>query len=512
MNPLAAEDALAAALAFHKAPARHHDLLHGRAPLPAGVDKLLRLASGASPEETGIVPDAALRPGELAAAARFFVEQVLLAHDADHYRLLGVNRDASLDQIKEHHRLLMRMFHPDRDNGIDPEVKAAHAGRINLAYNALRQSDSRAAYDTQLRQASKPPAMAAPAARGTYRRLEPQSPGLMRRMPPFLARNFPHFVLGGIALIAAVSVASVYMDRPPEGAIGWEPGDTPVLQAAAPEPQQGAPLAPAESPAPALPEPPAARAEIAAAEPAPERAAQHAEPVAAVKPAPAAAIKPPPAAASAPTPIAKPAPARPAPTATVQAPAAAPRPASKPAATPPVKLALAGHGQTDTPAAPQPPRPAPAPAPAPAAAPATVPAETAAAAAVPAPQPEPPAGLSEGVLVRLVARLSERYAGGNLETFMALFDDAARSEAGGKNQIRSDYENLFRNTQQRSIVIWDMDWQRNGDQAKGEGSFQARVVRNGETAARTYTGRISIEAVWRGNAALIRTFNHSVKR
>lgn len=479
MNPLAAEDAVAVALAFYQAPARHHDLLHGHAPLPAGVDGLLRLAGGAAPGEAGAAP----HPGELAAAARFFVEQVLLAHDADHYRLLGVNRDAGIEQIKEHHRLLMRMFHPDRDNGIEPEVKAAHASRINLAYNALRQADSRSAYDTQLRQARKP-AMAAPVARPAYRRMEPQHADLLQRMPPVVARNLPQFVLGGIALIAVVAVAAVYLDRPPEGAIGWEPGDR-AARAAASEP--GPRLAAAQSPATTLPEPPAASQRPAAAAP---------ETPAAVAPASPVAVKPAP-------PVPKPAlaaPSKPAPATSVTAPA--------PAAPPPVKLARAERNRTDAPAQSSAPAPAPA---APAAAP---PAEAVAAATVPAPQPAPapPAGLSETELAKLVARLSERYASGDLESFMALFDDAARSEAGGKAHIRNDYENLFRNSQQRSIVIWGMDWRQNGDQARGEGSFQARVLRNGESAARTYTGKISIEAVWRGNTALIHSFNHAVKR
>lgn len=478
MNPLAAEDAVAVALAFYQAPARHHDLLHGHAPLPAGVDRLLRLAGGAAPGEAGAAP----HPDELAAAARFFVEQVLLAHDADHYRLLGVNRDADLEQIKEHHRLLMRMFHPDRDNGIEPEVKAAHASRINLAYNALRQAGNRSAYDTQLRQARKP-AMAAPAARAAYRRMAPQPAGLAPRMPPVVARNLPQFVLGGIALIAVVAVAAVYLDRPPEGAIGWEAGDR-AARAAAPEP--GPRLAAAQSPATALPAPPATSTHPAAAREAPPALAP-ASPVA-VKPALAAPLAPKPALAAPP----KPAPA----TSTAQ-----------PAPAPPTRLAQAERNRTEAAA-----QSAPASAPvAPAAAP---PAEAVAAAAVAAPQPAPapPAGLSETDLAKLVARFSERYASGDLESFMALFDDAARSEAGGKGQIRSDYENLFRNSQQRSIVIWGMDWRQSGDQARGEGSFQARVLRSGESAPRTYTGKISIEAVWRGNTALIRSFNHAVKR
>lgn len=525
MNP---QDAVSAALEFYRAPARHHELLHGRAPLPAGVDRLLRLAGGASPQEADIPAGAYRRADELAAAARFFVEQVLLAHNADHYRLLGVNRDAPLEQIKEHHRLLMRMFHPDRDSGFDPDVKAACASRINLAYNALRQSDTRTAYDTQLRQASRQAAVARPVRQGAYVRREAPAAGAPR-LPPALTRNLPQFVLGGIALVAAVAVASVYLDRPPEGAIGWEPGEARLQVAAAPNvtPPHPAPQ-PLSEPAPAVADAAtatdtataaavpdtqapaisalAASRLVVAAPPAPAKAAPPAAlPVAPKPPATPATAAPGPAAVTsvAPTRLAQASGNR---TAIATPPQPAPAPSRAPAANPP----RAAASQATPPAAPTPPVQ-----PAQPSAAVEAPAVATLAVAAPAPAPvsaPPPSGLAEADLVKLVARISRHYAGGDLEAFMAMFDDAARSEAGGKTQIRSDYETLFRNTQQRNIVIWDMSWQHNGDQARGEGSFQARVVRNGEAVPRTYTGHISIEAVRRGDNTLIRTFNHTLKR
>ena len=80
-----AADAVALALAFHRAPVQHPDLLHARTPLPAGVDVLLKLAGGSRP---GLECAALASPDELRAAALFFVEQVLLHHDASHYRVL----------------------------------------------------------------------------------------------------------------------------------------------------------------------------------------------------------------------------------------------------------------------------------------------------------------------------------------------------------------------------------------------------------------------------------------
>jgi len=142
------------ALAFHRAPTQHADLLHGRAPLPPGVDTLLKLAGGSEPD-----PDCAAlaHPDELRAAALFFIEQVLFRHDANHYRVLGLEPGASPEQVKEHHRLLMRVFHPDRENRAD-DWKDAFATHINLAYTSLRDPEARRRYDATLKQAARPAA------------------------------------------------------------------------------------------------------------------------------------------------------------------------------------------------------------------------------------------------------------------------------------------------------------------------------------------------------------------
>ena len=82
-------------------------------------------------------------------AARFFIEQVLMSHSAGHYHVLGVDPDARPEEIKEHHRLLMRLFHPDRQTTPDAQSDAI-ATRINQAYTVLRYPDTRATYDLTL--------------------------------------------------------------------------------------------------------------------------------------------------------------------------------------------------------------------------------------------------------------------------------------------------------------------------------------------------------------------------
>ena len=255
----ATDDCVSLAIAFHQAPGRFSDLLHGRAELPKGIGKLLRLAGGAEAE--GVNGQAFVPAAEIRQAARFFIEQVLLAHEADHYRVLGVRPDASLEEIKEHHRLLMRVFHPDREGAAEDGWSEDFATRINLAYTALRQPQARAAYDAARRQAQtqQTQKQQKPRPSAPWRRPEAQE-GAGFRLPPAVARNLPQLVLGGFALLASLAVGVVYLTRPPAGAIGAgdDYGQGLPREAAAPSRHENAALerlreAVAEAPAQAAP-------------------------------------------------------------------------------------------------------------------------------------------------------------------------------------------------------------------------------------------------------------------
>lgn len=151
------DDALDVALGLLRAPALR-GTLRAR-PLPDGMGELLAIASG-SPERARV---AAARTGhaqgELLEAARFYVQQVLLAEDADAYRVLGVQRDATHAEIRDHHRHLLRWLHPDRSEGAHWE--SAFATRVNQAWNQLRLQSARSDYDASLGAPDGPGATAA---------------------------------------------------------------------------------------------------------------------------------------------------------------------------------------------------------------------------------------------------------------------------------------------------------------------------------------------------------------
>lgn len=536
----AAPDPLSLAVSFRQAPGSFPDLLRGRGILPSGISILLRLAGGVSLDDEEFVAPPVVPVPELRKAARFFIEQVLLARDSDHYRILGVSPDASIEEIKENHRLLMRIFHPDRMESVS-EADAGFAARINLAYNALRLPADRAAYDTKLRQATKTGGLGP---RPTVHPVDPRDREPARpTLPPFIARHLPQLVLGSVALVASLSVGVVYLTREPTSAIGGgegrvEPLSSPMRlamrdQSAPPPSHQGTPASspshgatladgrvePATAAASGLkmPEPTSASARMAnngatdlghASEPTLQ--AHEARPATNPLTASAASRTPPEAplnarAAPPENPVKRSAP-KPAPTLQManNLPAAedqaleqsAPRvepsiAVSRTNSAEPVILATAS----------------PAPAVQTVSAPAIVAATTP---VKPLPSAPPaPKQLTQSDLAGLVETLSSVYAKGDIDAFLALFSDDAHIEHGGKDRIRADYGDLFQSTAARQLYVWDMSWTpQAGGAYLGQGNYQAKVVRKGENQAHVYEGKIKLEVVPVNGAPRFRAMYH----
>jgi len=68
----------------------------------------------------------------------------------DWYRVLGLPRDASEEQIKAAYRSLARRLHPDVNGG--DEASAQRLKEVNQAYETLGSPEARAAYDGSLAQ------------------------------------------------------------------------------------------------------------------------------------------------------------------------------------------------------------------------------------------------------------------------------------------------------------------------------------------------------------------------
>ena len=109
--------------------------------LPPNIIELMRIAAG-SPEACEA---AVAKTGEPTAvvieAARFYLQHVLFRPEADCYRILGVEPNASRATARSHMRWLLQWLHPDRNhNGWD----AVYAERVLKAWRELSSSSGSA--------------------------------------------------------------------------------------------------------------------------------------------------------------------------------------------------------------------------------------------------------------------------------------------------------------------------------------------------------------------------------
>lgn len=118
--------------------------------------------------------------------------------------------------------------------------------------------------------------------------------------------------------------------------------------------------------------------------------------------------------------------------------------------------------------------------------------------------------LTEYDLGRLFTRLSNYYERGDLQNFMALFDESARAEVGGKRQIRQDYDNLFRATESRRLEIGHANWSGGGETFIGKVPYRAMVKNKGDDAGRISTGVLYMEVTKRGSEARITAMFYTV--
>lgn len=116
--------------------------------LPPGVTAILKISSGDVEALIAAQESSRFSQEDVKHAAQFYVQQLMFAPDADHYRVLGVDPDDAEAKIKLHYRLLVRWLHPDK-NSSDWEV--VFSDRVNRAWHALRTPERRRQYDAQLK-------------------------------------------------------------------------------------------------------------------------------------------------------------------------------------------------------------------------------------------------------------------------------------------------------------------------------------------------------------------------
>jgi len=470
------------ALACYRTPLAYQDQLAPSAPLPPDMDRLLALANGSGSTLDDAARQVGARPDEMREAARFLVQRLCFGRGANHYRVLGLNPDAPPEQVKEHHRRLMWLFHPDRIAGRASWTEG-YAARVNEAWAVLSHPESRARYDARLLQSKSPPAAEAVGAWSAPRPLVPVGSGRLRagsrirQRRPIWRRWLPLAVLGGCALGAALLVGTIQLSLP---------SSAPQLYAPAvgngtssPPPDLSAQLAGLEQ----------ARDQRIAAlssdrQPRPAELSAAPVVVAAAGAAPAAQKT----AGLSPS--------------AVEPESVSPVSAAAPLLPPPVQLAGLAQTLQRDPGAPVqenstglalavsiPSAPASKGVP-------TLANPSAPAGPAPTPQstPEPiPAAvkLTDREVQTLIDRYTDAYRRGDLNGVMVLFAPGARGKGGSdRSSVRRDYGSLFAAFLIRRLQLNGLKWSLRGDRAKVSARYELWLRGRGDGQQTQWTGNI----------------------
>jgi hypothetical protein len=117
-----------------------------KAPLPADVEMLLRIAAGDKAAERDASRRSGRPPDVVRNASTFFIEQILLHPEADSYRVLGVGPEASNGELRHNMALLLKWLHPDVDRSGE---RALFVTRVTRAWDDLKTPAKRALHDSE---------------------------------------------------------------------------------------------------------------------------------------------------------------------------------------------------------------------------------------------------------------------------------------------------------------------------------------------------------------------------
>ncbi len=495
--------------------------------LPEGMRTLLRVAAG----DEAILETAARRTGDrpevLREACQFYVQQVLLDDASDSYRTLGANGTTPAVEIKAHYGLLMRWMHPDRNpDGWD----VVFADRVTRAWNDLRTSDRRSAYDlafaaaTAVTDAEDWTGQAAPYQATRAPVLAPRpvlSPSWIPAQPASPTFALPvqaRWIAGtAIASLAALLLILAWPQREQRddfqsAIVANTPTDRPIAEAAPAPTAERVPKRGAEPSS-------VAAGLVASTSTSTSPGAEVSPPAGAVAGSAATRVN----AIPQPLDVAVPRDN----SGSLQRPDVAeppPRPATEDqrletlsAATLPDNEGIRTVAASELRAAPTPraaetpeveDSPVDALSESASAQPAGIaPANTAPVVAEEAEETVArPPNFDEASL--LIGRFAHAYQKGDVDALSALFTEDARSQGGGLAQIRQAYDRLFAQTTARSISIRDIQWRVEDEHARATGKFEISQARDSQAKHSVSRGTIRFDIEQHQDRLLIARLEH----
>lgn len=177
---------------------------------------ILQLAANKSPMDVGFGPDLEIEVSSkgtrksLRELAVWYIARSQLRSGRSHYALLGLTRDASSEQVRDHYRRLIAMVHPDVKPDDFPNDAAT---QVNLAYETLYDEQRRSAYDASI-------SVPSPSAYSHAPYKSPPGNADPRTRAPRLGwlRSRNMLVWGAAALILSITLLLLNLSAPPKHA------------------------------------------------------------------------------------------------------------------------------------------------------------------------------------------------------------------------------------------------------------------------------------------------------
>jgi hypothetical protein len=174
-------------------------------PLPKGTKVLLRIvADGEWRDAVTAHVYKTHSPETVRSASAAFLAEVLFARQTDPYRALGLPVGASLQDVREHKRLLLKWLHPDRN----PDAKEqSYLAKVIEAAEAIEGGRSHAFGSAARPRTSPPPAAPAPATGGGAKK-KPSAASRIQRGAWALSRLARQSVVTSLPAVQRVAKAS----------------------------------------------------------------------------------------------------------------------------------------------------------------------------------------------------------------------------------------------------------------------------------------------------------------
>jgi hypothetical protein len=109
-----------------------------------------------------------------------------------------------------------------------------------------------------------------------------------------------------------------------------------------------------------------------------------------------------------------------------------------------------------------------------------------------APTSASPGKISQPELATLLKRFVFVYQAGDIEQFLNLFASDVRTNAQtSKAGVREDYERLFSTTDMRQMILGNVTWEVNDNNANGWGNFEVKVRNAGQETIKAFNGSLT---------------------